>query len=200
MRGGKSIHALSLQDYPLLTHKFSLIILTFSSNRTSLALVLLNQPVTLAWKLLNLVTSPVTVPLILANISRTSLNYYFVTYSMLSYQAGGGWVAETFLVCGAGGGTTCCLGFIIACGYSCLLVGILAVWMNSFSSYSYYYSAKLCLRPFGKTLGLVGRGTCYFWAWLNELLPTLLCSLPLDRVLATATIGVIAVGLTVISL
>lgn len=93
------------------------------------ALVLLNQPVTLDWKLLNLETKPFTVPFMLANISRTSLNYYFVTYSVLSSWG---------LVGGGGGGTGSWwagVGLDLAIGWSgvgssIFLGGNLAVWMN----------------------------------------------------------------------
>jgi hypothetical protein len=52
-------------------HRLDLIIFTFYSRRTILALVLLNHAVTLDWKLLNLETRPLTVPLTLEIISNS---------------------------------------------------------------------------------------------------------------------------------
>jgi hypothetical protein len=118
--------------------RLDLIIFTFYYRRTILALVLLNQDVTFIWKLLNLETRPVTVPLMLAIISKTSLNYYFVTYSVLSSLA---WEV-----------VTCFRLFLLDWGYSVgFFWGILVVWVNSSSS----SSKNSFFRFFGNTLGFV---------------------------------------------
>lgn len=118
-----------------LNHRFCLIILTLDSRMETLALMLLTQPVTLSWKLLNFEAMLLMVLFILANIETTSLNSSLVTYSTESSFSTDGlsfwnenWGAFS-------------IGFIFA-----------FVYLNSFSSDSELLFFTMF---FGKTFGFV---------------------------------------------
>ena len=98
-----------------------MIIFTFYYSSTSLALVLLNQEVTLIWKLLNLAASSLMVLLVLAIISRARLNYYFEIYSVLSLGSG---------EAGTGRDLGCCCLMLLVGGYWGLRWGSLVVWVS----------------------------------------------------------------------